>query len=381
MKIAIISPWAVSDTAVGGTERFVIDLAEALNKIGNKVDVYMLSGKSYEKYGINYINLNISGTGDYIEEQTLEKIFGDFSNEECYTKMANILEKLIDMSEYDLIQLNSQLFLKAFKDKKRIFTIHTNPFEFSMNFGKNGFEYMLKVMQEEYNNNTFFVAPSKYYAKIYKDLTNINIDFIPHAIRINRIIKDVNKSNIYDKYKIDGDFKHILLPSRLEPIQKQPMIFMKAFSKIDREIINKFQVICTGLDEQYKKYAFDIENFCQKNGINLKILRFDYMYEAYSIADLVVLPSQSESFGYSALESLSIGKPTILNAIPTYLEIAEGSQNSYIFNKTEEDLLNELNKVLKTKLEIKKQTIKWQEKYNLDTFGKHYLEVINKESR
>lgn len=49
MKIAIISPWTISDTAVGGTERFIIDLAETLNHLGNEVDVYMLSGENYKK--------------------------------------------------------------------------------------------------------------------------------------------------------------------------------------------------------------------------------------------------------------------------------------------------------------------------------------------
>lgn len=44
MKIAIISPWTVSSTAIGGTERFVLDLARAFKLLGNEVDVYMLSG-------------------------------------------------------------------------------------------------------------------------------------------------------------------------------------------------------------------------------------------------------------------------------------------------------------------------------------------------
>ena len=42
------------------------------------------------------------------------------------------------------------------------------------------------------------------------------------------------------------------------------------------------------------------------------------MSEAYKIANICVLPSKSESFGYSALESLSLGIYTILNDIPTF---------------------------------------------------------------
>ena len=120
MKIAIVSPWTISDTAVGGTERFVIDLAESLKNLGNEIDVYMLSGESYSKNEINYININILGKDGYIEEKTLIDMYGDFSTEDSYIKLANSLEELINVEKYDLIQLNSQLFLKAFKNKKRV---------------------------------------------------------------------------------------------------------------------------------------------------------------------------------------------------------------------------------------------------------------------
>ena len=49
MKIAILSPWTVRSNSVGGTERFVIDLAESFNNSGHEVDVYMLSGNNYCK--------------------------------------------------------------------------------------------------------------------------------------------------------------------------------------------------------------------------------------------------------------------------------------------------------------------------------------------
>ena len=46
MKIAIINPWFVSKDSIGGTERFVQDLAISMSRLKNDVDVYMLSGKS-----------------------------------------------------------------------------------------------------------------------------------------------------------------------------------------------------------------------------------------------------------------------------------------------------------------------------------------------
>ena len=128
------------------------------------------------------------------------------------------------------------------------------------------------------------------------------------------------------------------------------------------------------------EYTTDIQKFCKENNINLKILRFDYMYEAYLIADLVVLPSKSESFGYSALESLCLGIPTILNAIPSYVEISKESNNSYIFKEKEESLIVELNKVLNSDLKRKKQNSIWLKRYDLNTFGEKYLKLINKKT-
>ena len=49
MKIAIVNPWAISGKSIGGTERFVMDLAESLSDAGNEIDVYMFSGENHRK--------------------------------------------------------------------------------------------------------------------------------------------------------------------------------------------------------------------------------------------------------------------------------------------------------------------------------------------
>lgn len=378
MKIAIISPWTVSNTAIGGTERFILDLAKSFKKLGNEVDVYMLSGEDHIDDEINFINLRISNDYKYIDEYALEKIFGHFSDISIYDKIANKLEKLINVDKYDLLQLNSQLFLKAWQNKNRIFTIHTNPFEYELSFGKNSFQMMLDVMKCEAKKiNTFFVTPSHHYAKVYNNLTNINVLTIPHAIDINRLICKKSKGYICNNLNLDSNLVNILLPSRLEPIQKQPMLFMKAFAQMNSQIKNKCQIICTGLDKQYIKYASDIEQFCLGHNLKLIIMRFDSMTEAYKIADVVVLPSQSESFGYSALESLSLGIPTILNSIPTYLEIASGSNNSYLFKNDVETLKEAISKLFaSTNLTRVSQDKDWQDQYDLDIFGKKYIDLL-----
>ena len=376
MKIAILSPWTVKPTSVGGTERFVIDLAESFANADNEVDVYMLSGETHTKNKVKFISIDLFGEKKEIDEYFLKNEFNQFNDEQSFENLAKRIEKKISFNNYDLIHLNSQLFLKVAENNKRIFTIHTNPFEYKLDWGDTSFDTMLELMKEEKNNtNTNFVTPSKHYANIYNELTDIKINFIPHAIDINRLSKNKDKITIYEEMNIDKNKKIILLPSRLEPIQKQPILFMKAFARQSDEIKSKYKVICTGADKQYEQFKQEILDFCNDNNIDILIKKFDQMADGYKVADVVILPSRSESFGYSALEALSLGIVTVLNEIPTYMEIAEGAKNCYTFENTEEALYEVLNNILDKNLDRKEQSNDWKDKYSINLFYRKYLEL------
>lgn len=379
MKIAILTPWSISPDSVGGTERFVIDLAESLKFLGNDVDVYMLSGKEYTKKGVNYLNINLFNTEDTINEYFLRKIFNNFSTNKSYNNIAISIEKLVDFKKYDLIQINSQLFLKVCENKKRVFTIHTNPFEYKLDWGDKSFSCMLNMMKNESEyENTKFVAPSIYYSKEYSMLTGVKINYIPHGIDVSRLASERKRESILKDLNIDLSKNIILLPSRLEPIQKQPMLFMKAFSKLNDFIKEKYTIVCTGADKQYLQYKQDIEQFCKENKIDIVITRFKDMADAFTIADVVALPSQSESFGYAALESLSLGIMTIMNNIPTFKEVSDGSLNSIFFNNSVDSLYEILNIKISKKTVRKSQPKSWREKYSLIKFGQRYLDLYKK---
>ena len=378
MKIAILCPWTVKPTSIGGTERFVIDLAETFINANNEVDVYMLSGDSYIKNKVNYISMNLFKDINEVDEYFLKSQFNQFNDEQSFENLAKKIEDKISFDKYDLIQLNSQLFLKVAEEKTRIFTIHTNPFEYKLDWGEISFEIMLKLMYKESTmEKTYFVTPSKYYANLYKDLSNTNIYFIPHAIDVSRITSDNDRNQILDKMNIEQNKKIILLPSRLEPIQKQPMLFMKAFALLDDNIKSNYKVICTGKDKQYEQFMDDILNFCQKNNIDILIDRFDKMSDGYKVADIVMLPSKSESFGYSALEALSLGIVTILNNIPTYKEIVDGAKNYYLFDNSVESLNEVLKEVLIKKIDRVNQTENWKNRYSTKLFCTRYSNLIN----
>jgi glycosyltransferase involved in cell wall biosynthesis len=150
------------------------------------------------------------------------------------------------------------LFLEAWKDKERIFTIHTNPFEYELAWGKDSYNKMLELMNKYKNNdNTIFVAPSKFYAKEYSKLANCNIEFIPHAIDIKRIQTEKNKKDIINQYKLDEEKIKIIVPSRLEPIQKQPMLLLDACCLLDDEEKNKIQEIINNGKHLTRRFPSD----------------------------------------------------------------------------------------------------------------------------
>lgn len=380
MKIAIINTWAISNKAIGGTERFVMDLANSLVEQKNEVDVYMFSGKTHQEKGVNYINIDLFNTDDEADEYIVQNYFGNFENEESYINLATKLEQKINMDKYDFIQLNSQLFLECWKNKKRIFTIHTNPFEYELAWGKESYSKMLEIMKKYKNSeNTVFVAPSKYYANEYRKLTDCDIKVIPHAIDIERIETKKTKKEIILQYGLDYDKLKIVVPQRLEPQQKQPMLLLKACCLLKEEDKKRIQIIYTGLDKQYMKFVDSLKETAIDNNIDIKIIRFDYMSEAYKIADFTALPSKSESFGYSALESLSLGIPTILNDIPTFNKIAEDNENSYIFKNSDVDALKEkINMLIKNSKYLNRKIPQnnWKKRYELNEFVSSYLNLI-----
>lgn len=374
MNIALITPWYIDKNSIGGTERFTEDLAISLKELGNNVDVYMLSGKSYKRNGINYISLDLFGDNKIADEYMIAKEFGTFDNKKTYAVFAKRIEPLVEVSKYDFLQLNSNLFLCAWRNKKRIFTLHSNKSEFMVLSTEKAFKCMINVMKKEtQNNNTFYICPSKYYSKEWKSILGNCVKYIPHAINKKRLKCPTSKKNILKKYNISEDKIKILLPSRLEMIQKRPYLVLEALNLLEDNIKNKYQVIFTGIDFQYRDNEKKLKSLSKKYKIDSKFIIFDSISEAYKIADIVCVPSSSESFGYSALEGLYLKKTTVLSDIPTYNEFSKES-NAIIFGNTKE----ELAKVFKNIDSYKNKKYDYKlftDKYSMNNFAKSYMGV------
>ena len=150
------------------------------------------------------------------------------------------------------------------------------------------------------------------------------------------------------------------------------------YEQLSEEEKEKIEVIFTGLDKQYIKFVDELKEQACNNNVDIKIIRFDYMAEVYKIGDLTILPSKSESFGYSALESLSMGIYTILNDIPTFNEIALNNGFNYIFKNNIIELKEKISEIINNKKYQKRVMPKhsWQEQYTLENFEKSYINLF-----
>lgn len=373
-KLAIVSPWAIDESSVGGTERFVIDLAETLQARGIAVTVLMFSGDDWSLNGIDYVSLDLfEGRGKASEYDLMDSL--SFEAGKDYRAFATRVEERAELGGFDAVIINSLLLLNAWVGRRRLFVIHTNPYEFEQDWEKTGYETMLKILSVEGRDpDAIFVAPSAHYCDLYTEKSGTKVEYVPHAIDRSRLLTAASKQELLGKYHLDTTASTILVPGRLEPLQKRPALVLEALSSLPTDR-HDYQVLFTGLDPQYQKEAEHLRRLAETKNIRIAIHRFKDMAEAYAACDIVVLPSRSESFGYTALESLSLGIPTVLNSIPSYREIGTGADNAYFF----EDSAGSLAKILMglpKDLQRKLQAPEWQRRYSRRPWADRYIRLL-----
>lgn len=371
-KILLVSLWSVDGRSVGGTERFIIDLASGLAERGHEVDVLMMTGRNHKSQGVNYYSLNFFGPEIDANEYIYQDFFGNELTPGKLKAFSKRIETLFDASSYDVVQLNSLLFAYLFLGKKRVSVIHTNPYELTLDWGKNAAS-CLAATKDNLLADDIYIAPSTHYARLYSRIFGRRVETIPHSIDINRLKTKLSRKEVLKKYDIANKYI-FLVPSRLDFKQKRPQIALKALAVLKGKIPD-FEIVFTGLDSQYAEYAHVLFQRALHYGLDIRIVKFKNIADAYKIADTVILPSQSESFGYSAVEAIALGKRVVLNNIPTFKEIERGSVNVVVFNRTAIDLANKLEG--REDSVYHRQSKEWLKRYSREGWLAAYEKVMD----
>lgn len=364
MKVLHVSLWPIDKNSIGGTEKYVINLSSELARsIDN--EVLMLSGRSTVINKVKYIALNIDSSEKLDEYSIKNNYFSEF-NRGSLLEFSDRINNCFDFSKYDVVHFNSLLFYYCASSLKRVFTIHTNPEEFDQNWGVSSFSKISKLIKNDLASDTLFIAPSKYYSELYEQRFEKKVTTIAHCLLEKHLILE-RKSLKKNKDLV------IFVPSRLEIQQKGQDLLLESINSIKKDL-PKFRVIFSGLDRQYQDNKVYLKKLAEKFDITAEFKNLDNieMSKVYVDADLVVIPSRYESFGYSVLEALFLDKKTVLSDIPTFKEIAQGSNCSYIADVSDPTAFGKtILKAIRSKQ--KRQSKKWLASYSLDEWAKSYI--------
>ena len=141
---------------------------------------------------------------------------------------------------------------------------------------------------------------------------NKDIEVIPNFINIEKYNRlDNDTTNCFRKNFAPGNEKILIHTSNFRPLKRVQDV-IEVFAKVNKEVPSRLMLIGDGPERS------DCERLCRDLDI-INLVKFmgkqDAIVELLSIADLFIMPSQSESFGLSALEAMSCGVPVISTSV------------------------------------------------------------------
>lgn len=238
------------------------------------------------------------------------KLYGENTFQEVEFFAKRVLE-IPNLNEYDVIHGHdwmtypAAISLKTKTGKPLILHIHATEFDRGI-IGIN--QKVYEIEKQGFENADLIVAVSNFTKKTVVEKYGIS----PEKIRV------VHNGVLFEKIKEDYDVKIfpgdkvVLFLGRIT-IQKGPLYFIEAAKLVAEQIENvKFVVTGEGdlLPEMIEKSA--------EYGLSDKIvftgfLRGKELKRMYRLADVYVMPSVSEPFGITPLESMSLGTPVIIS--------------------------------------------------------------------
>ena len=370
-KIGIASIWPLDETSFAGTEIFVYRLGKSLIEAGYSVEC--ISPATTNNYkGISHIPLTISISN--VNEKSIKKQFtkeGVAGTIQLFSD--SLTESIRRAGNYDFIILNSPLFSRYKGLPPCMMILHDNPNELINYFGNKNSELVLDILKEAIDYPV--VTPSNHYKEYYSNILNVKVDHIPHALEPTFISGDIVER--VNKYKCNNQEISILIPSRLEPNQKGQDMAISAISKLSESTKSTIHLKLSGLDPIYNDNRDRLIEEAVKTGISIEVCKYLNIINEMIIADIILLPSRYESFGYAAQEGISLGKQVVLSNIPTYIEIAEDAPNAHLFESNSvSSLTNILSQVLESKPTLVYPPSNWYDRYSVENWLAKYIKYI-----
>lgn len=143
---------------------------------------------------------------------------------------------------------------------------------------------------------------------------------IKHGLQDSYVERSVDeKMSLRKQFCFTEEEKLIVFAGRLDPV-KGIMILLKAFKLLFNQDTS-LRLIIAG-DGNMKRYMEAVSPLWSKVSFTGFVSK-DKLYDLYSIADIGVLPSLHEEFGYVALEMMMMGLPLVTSRTTGLKEIVE----------------------------------------------------------
>lgn len=158
--------------------------------------------------------------------------------------------------------------------------------------------------------------------KIDKD-----IEVIPNFIDVSKYKReDDEKTKCFKKNFAPNDEKILIHTSNFRALKRVQDV-IKIFDEVRKKVDSKLILVGDGPDRG------DCERLSRELGIfeEIKFMgKQDSLVELLSVSDIFIIPSQSESFGLSALEAMSCGVPVISSSVGGLPELNIHGETGYI---------------------------------------------------
>jgi len=195
--------------------------------------------------------------------------------------------------------------INAKKIKNKPLIVHVHSTEFDRTGGHHVNEYVYNIEKEGIANADLVIAVSNFTKNQILQHYEVN----PDKIRVVHNAVDHNNTPVFNITKYD---KIVLFLGRIT-LQKGPEYFLFAAKKVLEHDPNVKFIIAGSGDME----AFIIEKTAElgisKNVLFAGFLQGQDVDKAYKMADLYVMPSVSEPFGITALESIRNGTPVLIS--------------------------------------------------------------------
>jgi L-malate glycosyltransferase len=211
---------------------------------------------------------------------------------------------------------------------------------------------------------------------------NKEIEVIPNFIDIEKYKRKENeRTKCFRKNFAPNDEKILIHTSNFRPLKRVTDV-IKIFNEVNNEIESRLILIGDGPERG------ECERLCREMGI-FELVKFmgkqDSIVELLSIADIFIIPSQSESFGLSALEAMSCSVPVISSSVGGLPELNLHGETGYIaeigdierMSKYTIELLTNQRKFELFKKNARKRAEELREENIVPLYENFYTKILN----